>query len=109
MMRKICMLLAVALLSAGLAFASGAKEQGPVKIGFYADLSAGSAYNALTRDPEFGRGFLERWADRLCFGTDYLKPGQHCPIIQFIREVDINRSARRRIMRDNARRVLRLK
>ena len=74
----------------------------------YGDLSAGSGYNALTRDPEFGRGFLERWSHRLCFGTDYLMPGQQCPIIQFIREVDISRQARRKITRDNARRLLRL-
>lgn len=75
----------------------------------YGDLSAGSGYNALTRDPEFGRKFLERWQDRLLFGTDYLAPGQKCPIIQFIREVDISRRARRKITGDNARRLLKLK
>ena len=74
----------------------------------YGDLSAGSAYNALTRDPDFGRGFLARWSHRLCFGTDYLMPGQHCPIIEFIRTVDISPKARRRITRDNARRILKL-
>ena len=75
----------------------------------YGDLSAFSGYNALTRDAEFGRGFLELWSHRLCFATDYLRPGQHCPIIEFIRTVDISRKARQRIMDGNARRVLRLK
>ncbi len=34
------------------------------------DLSAGSGYNAITRDPEFGYAFLEEFKDRLYFGTD---------------------------------------
>jgi len=75
----------------------------------YGDLSAHSAYNALTRDPAFGREFLERWHDRLLFATDYLRPRQKCPIIKFIHEVDISRKARRRITGDNARRILKLK
>jgi hypothetical protein len=74
----------------------------------YGDLSANSGYNALTRDAEFGRAFLERRQDRLCFATDYLMPGQKCPIIDFIREVDILTSARRKIMEGNARRILNL-
>lgn len=75
----------------------------------YGDLSAASGYNAVTRDPEFGRAFLERWQDRLCFGTDYLRPGQKCPIIDFIRQVDIRGKARRKITEGNARRILKLK
>lgn len=34
------------------------------------DLSAGSGYNAITRDEEFGYKFLEEFQDRLYFGTD---------------------------------------
>ncbi len=75
----------------------------------HADLSARSGYNALTRSPEFGRKFLERWHERLLFATDYLMPGQKCPIIDYIRQVDISRKARRRITRDNALRLLRLR
>lgn len=37
----------------------------------YADLSAGSAGKALSRDPEHARQFLERYADRLLFARDY--------------------------------------
>ena len=75
----------------------------------YGDLSAGSGYNAVTRDPAFGAKFLERWQDRVCFGTDYLQPRQRCPIVEFIREVDISRRARRKITEGNARRILKLK
>ena len=34
------------------------------------DLSAGSGFNAITRDKEFGYKFLEEFSDRLYFGTD---------------------------------------
>ncbi len=37
----------------------------------YADLSAGSALKALSRDPEHAAGFILRYADRLLFGRDY--------------------------------------
>jgi len=36
----------------------------------YADISAGSGYNALTRDEEYGVRFLNEFQDRLLFGTD---------------------------------------
>jgi predicted TIM-barrel fold metal-dependent hydrolase len=36
----------------------------------YADLSAGSGYNALTRDEEFTSGFLLRHPKQLLFGSD---------------------------------------
>ena len=38
------------------------------------DLSAGSGYNALSRDPEFAYAFLEEFQDRLFFGTDICSP-----------------------------------
>lgn len=36
----------------------------------YADLSAGSGLNAMTRDPDFARGFLERHSRKLIWGSD---------------------------------------
>jgi predicted TIM-barrel fold metal-dependent hydrolase len=36
----------------------------------YADISAQSGYNALTRDVEFSIKFLNEFQDRLLFGTD---------------------------------------
>ncbi len=40
----------------------------------WGDLSAGSAYCALTRDAEFAANFLTEFQDRLCFGTDICAP-----------------------------------
>ncbi|NLD88535.1 MAG: amidohydrolase family protein [Clostridiales bacterium] len=40
----------------------------------YGDLSAGSGYNAVSRDPEFGYGFIEEFQDRLYYGTDICDP-----------------------------------
>lgn len=37
---------------------------------FYADISAGSGYNALTRDPEYTPGFLNEFAGKLLFASD---------------------------------------
>jgi len=38
------------------------------------DLSAGSGFNAISRDPEFGYKFFEEFQDRLFFGTDICNP-----------------------------------
>jgi predicted TIM-barrel fold metal-dependent hydrolase len=38
------------------------------------DLSAVCAYNAITRDPEFGLRFLERFHERILYGTDIADP-----------------------------------
>ena len=50
----------------------------------YGDLSAGSGYNAVSRDPEFGYQFLEQYQDRLCFGTDICSPTTETPLIEFL-------------------------
>lgn len=38
------------------------------------DLSAGSGYNALSRDPEYAYKFIEEFQDRLFYGTDICDP-----------------------------------
>jgi len=60
-----------------------AYPEGPVKPGgklpalmrqypnLYGDLSAGSGFNALTRDPEHGYKFIDEFQDRLMLGLDY--------------------------------------
>ena len=58
----------------------------------YSDLSAGSAHNALTRDPDYTPGFLERNWKKLLFATDYLHAGQDLPIVDFIKELDMDES-----------------
>ncbi|MFH0964399.1 MAG: amidohydrolase family protein [Planctomycetota bacterium] len=53
----------------------------------YGDLSAGSGYNAISRDPDFACGFLEEFQDRLLFGTDVTHAAQDLPIVPFFREL----------------------
>ncbi len=72
----------------------------------YGDLSGGSGFNALTRDPDFGLDFLERHQDKLLFGTDILTPGQRPGIVELVRTCAIGEAAREKICHGNARRLL---
>ncbi len=74
----------------------------------WGDLSAGSGANAIGRDPEFGRGFLLRQADRLLFGTDYLKPGQDVPQFKLLAGINLPADVRAKIERGNAAKLLEL-
>jgi predicted TIM-barrel fold metal-dependent hydrolase len=78
----------------------------------YGDLSAGSGYNAISRDPEFGVQFLEEFQDRLMFGTDLDAPEQNIPQLKYLRSLmddeKISRKAYDKIMYGNAARILRL-
>ena len=56
----------------------------------HADISAGSGHSALTRDPDFTPGFLERNWKKLCFGTDLLRDGQELPIVAWFRNLDFD-------------------
>ena len=76
--------------------------------GLYGDLSAFSAFNAISRDPDFGREFLIRRADRMLFGTDYLTPDQEIPQLDFYRRLDLPPEVQQKIFRDNVRRILKL-
>ena len=72
----------------------------------YADLSGMSGYNAMTRDPEFTTGFLERRWRRLLFGTDICYANEPLPIIDWMRAVPLDEAVRRAIAEDNARALL---
>ena len=72
----------------------------------YADLSAGSAYNALTRDPDFTPGFLERNWQKLCFGTDVLRAGQELPIIDWFKNLDLDAEKKAAIASKNTESIL---
>lgn len=72
----------------------------------YGDLSAGSGLNAISRDPDFGREFLIRRADRLLFGTDYLAEGQQVGQFEFLDRLDLPADVQAKIFRDNVRRIL---
>ena len=78
----------------------------------YGDLSAGSGYNAISRDPEFGYKFLEEFQDKLLFGTDICHVNQDVPIVPYLKksleEGKISQAAYAKITRKNAERVLKL-
>jgi len=76
----------------------------------YGDLSAGSGHNAVSRDPEFGYSFLERFQGKLLFGTDIAGPTTPTPLIDFLNDaVDgghISREAFEKITWRNADKLL---
>ncbi|MEW6355988.1 MAG: amidohydrolase family protein [Planctomycetota bacterium] len=74
----------------------------------YADLSAGSGYNAVTRDPEFTRGFIGRNWTKLLFATDYLSAGHDLGHAAWMRETPMDEAHRSAIAEGNARRILHL-
>lgn len=76
----------------------------------YGDLSAGSGFNAISRDPEFGYRFLEQHQDRMLFGTDLLRPGQELPQVEYLKSAvqqgRISKTAFGKITWKNADRLL---
>jgi len=78
----------------------------------YADLSAGSGLNAMTRDPSVGLGFLERFQDKLLFGTDLCRRVREVPNVAWFAALaetgQLSPAAHRKIARDNAVRILQL-
>jgi len=78
----------------------------------YGDLSAGSGFNALKRDPEYALRFLDEFQDRLMFGTDICSPDQVLPLARFLLDLrdagKLSETAFRKIARNNAIRLLKL-
>ncbi len=76
----------------------------------WGDLSAGSGYNALARDPEYAAGFLMEFQDRLCFGTDICYSKQEIKLPGFLIKLKddkkITEKAFWKIARENAIRTL---
>jgi uncharacterized protein len=80
------------------------------------DLSAGSGFNAVSRDPQFGYWFLDQFQDQLCFGTDICSPrGRENVLInlanfmkQALAEGNISQEVFDKIAHRNARRILKL-
>ncbi|MFA5858801.1 MAG: amidohydrolase family protein [Elusimicrobiota bacterium] len=56
----------------------------------YGDISAGSGFNALSRDPEKGYKFLDELQDKLLFGTDICNPEQVLNIVPFMNDALAN-------------------
>ena len=78
----------------------------------HGDLSAGSGFNAISRDPEFGYRFMEEFQDRLYFGTDIANVPQKLPIVPYFKKLEedrlISREAYEKIAWKNALRLLKL-
>ena len=80
----------------------------------YCDLSAGSGSNAMMRDPGFTEKFIEEFSDRLLYGTDIATAaGQHPFVFRdflenMLEDGRISEENYRKIVRDNAIRILKL-
>ncbi len=80
----------------------------------FGDLSAGSGLNALTRDEAFTRDFLTRHQDKLLFGSDCndsAGEGEQCQgsrTLAALRRLTGSRAVERKLLHDNAGRVLAL-
>ena len=78
----------------------------------YGDLSAGSGYNALHRDPDFAVQFINEFQDRLLFGTDICAPDQLAPLADFLKDLNkankLNKDVFNKVARENAIHLLEL-
>ena len=80
----------------------------------YGDLSAPSGLNAILRDEDHMRGFMQRHQDKLVFGsdcTDKLGEGKTCAgsqIIAGIRRLAPSKAIERKILYENAKRIIRI-
>ena len=80
----------------------------------FADMSAGSGLNALTRDEDHARGFLDRHQDKILFGSDCddrVGAGPACQgsqTIAAIRKLAPNKVAERKILYENSKKLFRL-
>jgi uncharacterized protein len=76
----------------------------------YADLSAGSGYNALNRDHEHAYSFLAEFSDRLFFGLDANRPENLSGLMPFIEQAvetgRIDAAVREKLHSANIKRVL---
>jgi predicted TIM-barrel fold metal-dependent hydrolase len=80
----------------------------------YGDLSAGSGLNALLRDEEHARDFLDRHQDKLLYGSDCADSAGHgadcqgAQTIDAIRRLAPNKRVERKLLYENAKSLFRL-
>lgn len=80
----------------------------------YADMSAGSGLNALERDEEHARGFLERHQDKILYGSDcddHVGSGAKCQgakTIAALRRLSPAKAIERKILYENAKRLFKI-
>jgi predicted TIM-barrel fold metal-dependent hydrolase len=81
----------------------------------YGDMSAGSGLNAMLRDEDHAREFLKRHEDKLLFGSDCNDRKANGPdclgskIIAAIRKLAPDKKVERKILCDNASRLLKIR
>lgn len=80
----------------------------------FADMSAGSGLNALTRDEDHTRGFLDRHQDKILYGSDCddrVGSGAACQgarTLITIRKLVPHKAAERKILYENAKKLFRV-
>lgn len=78
----------------------------------WGDLSAGSGWNALARDPEWAYGFIEEFQDRLLMGLDICWPSntKRFPLLDWMKEAldqkRVSREVHDKVMGGNAVKLL---
>ena len=80
----------------------------------HGDMSAGSGFNAVSRDPEFGYAFIEEFQDQLLWGTDVCRPSNKDDMLVYLKDFledaladgRISREAFDKLTHRNAQRVL---
>ncbi|MCK9266237.1 amidohydrolase family protein [bacterium] len=95
---------------------SPVKKEGVVPILFrryknlLGDLSAGSGFHAMARDPEYAVKFINEFQDRLFFGTDICEPDTETPLIDFLLKLrddgKITETVFNKVARENAIKLL---
>jgi len=81
---------------------------------FFGDMSAGSGLNALIRDEDHARGFLERHQEKLIYGSDCPDPAGEGPtctgasMIAAIRRLSASKVVERKIFFHNAMKIFKL-
>lgn len=78
----------------------------------YGDLSAGSGFNAISRDGQFGYEFLEEFQDKLFFGTDICSFNERNGLLDYMRNAvnkgKISQGAFDKICFENAENILKI-
>lgn len=78
----------------------------------YCDLSANSGGCAIMRDPSFGLEFIEKFQDRLLFGTDMVNTDMTFPLSNWLdtqyKQGLISHSTYIKICKENAKRILKI-
>jgi len=69
---------------------------------FYCDISGTSGFNAITRDKDAGRRFLEKHSDKILFGTDNTK----YDLIEYLVSLNLSASKLESILHLNSRKIM---